>query len=351
LPPSIDVEDARAHTAALVAALSVPFPVRGLSVDVRLSAGLARAPEHGDEPSDLLRHADTALYAAKQPRRDVGVYDSTADDASARLQMTGDLRDAIAEGSLEVHYQPKADPVTGRPIGMEALVRWTHPVHGRVSPDEFIPLAEHTGLIRPLTTLVLDAALRACARWRRSGHHLGVAVNLSTRSLADADLPAQVRTALAAARLPAAALTLEITETAVMHDLTRSLGVLQELRALGVRLSVDDFGTGQSSLAYLKRLPIHEVKIDKGFVTGLADDRGDAAIVRAAIDLGHALGLRVVAEGVEDGTTQALLAGWGCDLVQGYHVSRPLRAADVDDWLAAVARPGPVDVGAPVLPV
>jgi diguanylate cyclase (GGDEF)-like protein len=351
LPPSIDVEDARAHTTALVAALSVPFPVRGLSVDVRLSAGLARAPEHGDEPSDLLRHADTALYAAKQQRRDVGVYDSAADDASARLQMTGDLRDAIAEGSLEVHYQPKADPVTGRPIGMEALVRWTHPVHGRVSPDEFIPLAEHTGLIRPLTTLVLDAALRACARWRRSGHHLGVAVNLSTRSLADADLPAQVRSALAAARLPAAALTLEITETAVMHDLTRSLGVLQELRALGVRLSVDDFGTGQSSLAYLKRLPIHEVKIDKGFVTGLADDRGDAAIVRAAIDLGHALGLRVVAEGVEDGTTQALLAGWGCDLVQGYHVSRPLRAADVDGWLAVVAQPAPVDVGAPVLPV
>jgi diguanylate cyclase (GGDEF)-like protein len=335
LPASVDRNEARARAAALVAALSEPFTVRDLGVDVRVSAGLACAPEHGENPAELLQHADTALYTAKQRRQGVEVYDSASDGASTRLRMTGDLRDAIAAGVLEVHYQPKCDPATGRPVGAEALVRWEHPEHGRVSPEEFILLAEHTGLIRPLTALVLDTALGACAGWRRQGHALGVAVNLSTRSLGDADLPEQVRAALAAAGLPPAALTLEITETAVMSDLTRSLAVLRELRALGVRLSVDDFGTGQSSLAYLKRLPIHEVKIDKGFVLGLADDPGDAAIVRAAIDLGHALGLTVVAEGVEDAHTLGLLTDWGCDRVQGYHLSRPVALPDFRDWLQA----------------
>jgi len=245
-----------------------------------------------------------------------------------------------------VQYQPKSDPATGRVYGAEALVRWEHPEHGRVSPDEFIPLAEQTGLIRPLTTLVLDTALAACAQWRREGHHLGVAVNLSTRSLTDAELPAQVAEALRRAGLPAAALTLEITETGVMQDVARAVAVLRELRSLGVRLSVDDFGTGQSSLAYLKQLPIHEVKIDKAFVLGLADDDGDAAIVRAAIDLGHALGLRVVAEGVEDVVTLRLLADRGCDLVQGYHVSRPLPADGIPRWLATRQDAAGVLVGA-----
>ena len=345
VPAVADAEDARTRVAALVAALSVPFPAEGLTVDVRVTAGLAVSPEHGDEPAGLLQHADTALYTAKQRRRDVEVYDSAADRASHRVRMTGHLRDAIAARDLTVHYQPKTDPASGRVCGAEALVRWEHPEHGRVSPDEFIPLAEQTGLIRPLTTLVLDTALAACAGWRRQGHHLGVAVNLSTRSLTDTELPTQVGEALRRAGLPPAALTLEITETAVMADLGRSVATLQELRALGVRLSVDDFGTGQSSLAYLKQLPIHEMKIDKAFVLGLADDQGDAAIVRAALSLGHALGLRVVAEGVEDGVTLALLADWGCDLVQGYHVSRPLPPAALEAWLAAQGVPEPVGAG------
>ncbi len=345
VPAVADTEDARTRVAALVAALSVPFPAEGLTVDVRVTAGLAVSPEHGDEAAGLLQHADTALYTAKHRRRDVEVYDSAADRASHRVRMTGHLRDAIAARDLTVHYQPKTDPASGRVYGAEALVRWEHPEHGRVSPEEFIPLAEQTGLIRPLTTLVLDAALAACAGWRRDGHHLGVAVNLSTRSLTDTELPAQVGEALRRAGLPPAALTLEITETAVMADLGRSVATLQELRALGVRLSVDDFGTGQSSLAYLKQLPIHEMKIDKAFVLGLADDQGDAAIVRAALSLGHALGLRVVAEGVEDGVTLALLADWGCDLVQGYHVSRPLPPAALEAWLAARGVPEPVGAG------
>ncbi|SNS75686.1 diguanylate cyclase (GGDEF) domain-containing protein [Geodermatophilus pulveris] len=340
-----DAEDARTRVTALVAAVSVPFAVHGLSVDVQVSAGLAVAPEHGEDAAGLLQRADTALYTAKQRRRDVEVYDSTADRASHRVRMTGDLRDAIAAGALTVHYQPKTDPATGRVHGAEALVRWEHPEHGRVSPEEFIPLAEQTGLIRPLTTLVLDTALAACAGWRRQGHHLGVAVNLSTRSLTDTELPAQVGEALRRAGLPPAALTLEITETAVMADLARSVAVLQELRAIGVRLSVDDFGTGQSSLAYLKLLPVHEMKIDKAFVLGLADDQGDAAIVRAALSLGRAMGLWVVAEGVEDGTTLALLAEWGCDSVQGYHVSRPLPPAALEAWLDARHAPEPVGAG------
>ena len=348
VPAVADAEDARTRVAAVVAALSVPFPVEGLTVDVRVTAGLAVAPEHGEDAAGLLQHADTALYAAKHQRTDVAVYDSAADRASHRLRMTGQLRDAIAAGDLTVHYQPKTDPATGRTAGVEALVRWEHPEHGRVGPDEFIPLAEQTGLIRPLTTLVLDTALAACAGWRRQGHHLGVAVNLSTRSLTDAELPTRVGEALRRAGLPPAALTLEITETAAMADLGRSVAVLQELRALGVRLSVDDFGTGQSSLAYLKQLPIHEMKIDKAFVLGLADDDGDAAIVRAALALGHALGLRVVAEGVEDAVTMALLGDWGCDLVQGYHVSRPLPPAALDAWLRAQASRDRVGAGTPV---
>jgi EAL domain-containing protein (putative c-di-GMP-specific phosphodiesterase class I) len=305
-------------------------------VDVRLSAGLAHSPDHGDEADDLLRHADRALYAAKaeQPGG-IAVHDPGLDGAASRLRMTVDLRAAIDGAALEVHYQPKVDPGSGRVCGAEALVRWTHPVHGPVSPEEFVPLAEHTGLIRPLTDLVLAAALGACAQWRRSGHVLGVAVNLSARSLLDPGLPAQVQAALRAAGVPAAALTLEITETAVMGDLHRALAVLHGLRELGVRLSIDDFGTGQSSLAYLKRLPVHEVKIDKAFVTGLAQDRGDAAIVQAVIGLGQALGLRVVAEGVEDGATLALLAAWGCDLAQGYHVSRPVPQRRLEQWLRA----------------
>ncbi|WNV76330.1 bifunctional diguanylate cyclase/phosphodiesterase [Geodermatophilus sp. DSM 44513] len=345
VPGVADVEDARTRVVGLVGALSVPFAVHGLTVDVRVSAGLAVAPEHGDDAANLLQHADTALYTAKQRRRDVEVYDSAADRASHRVRMTGDLRDAIAAGTLTVHYQPKTDPASGRVSGAEALVRWEHPEHGAVSPEEFIPLAEQTGLVRPLTTLVLDTALAACARWRRQGHALGVAVNLSTRSLTDTGLPAQVAEALRRAGLPPAALTLEITETAVMADLARSVAVLQELHALGVRLSVDDFGTGQSSLAYLKLLPVHEMKIDRAFVLGLADDQGDAAIVRAALSLGRAMGLEVVAEGVEDAAALVLLAEWGCDLVQGYHVSRPLPPAAFEAWLRARHVREPVGAG------
>jgi diguanylate cyclase (GGDEF)-like protein len=333
LPRGTGADDASARVAELAAATSGSFAVRDLTVDVRISAGVALGPEHGEDAATLLQHADTALYTAKQLHRDVEVYDVATDRAGQRVRMTGHLRDAIAAGDLEVHYQPKVDPRTGRATGAEALVRWTHPEHGAVSPEEFIPLAEHTGLIRALTTQVLDVALAACAGWRRDGHELGVAVNLSTRSLGDTELPQQVERALRRAGLPPGALTLEITETAVMQDLGRSVAVLERLRALGVRLSVDDFGTGQASLAYLKRLPVHEMKIDRSFVMSMTEDAGDAAIVRASVELGHALGLSVVAEGVEDLATLAVLAELRCDRAQGYLISRPCGPAEFRTWL------------------
>jgi diguanylate cyclase (GGDEF)-like protein len=336
--------DAAAAARALVELLSEPFTVHGLDVHVRAVAGVSWAPTHGEDAATLLQHADTALYAAKDRQSDVEVYEPAADGAATRLLMTGHLRDAIAAGGLEVHYQPKIDPATGSPVGAEALVRWEHPAHGQVSPEEFVRLAEHANLILPLTRFVLATALRASAEWRQAGADLGVAVNLSARSLTDGALPAIVGEALAAAGLPGAALTLEITETAVMGDLNRSLAVLHELRALGVHLSVDDFGTGQSSLSYLQRLPIHEMKIDKSFVLHLADQHADSQIVRAAIELGHALGLRVVAEGVEDALSQELLADWGCDVVQGFHIARPQPIEDLRRWLgrnptSAIPRP------------
>jgi diguanylate cyclase (GGDEF)-like protein len=330
-----DDQDGQRQVEVVLSVFAAPFVVKGLTVVVGANAGLALGSGGGDA-ARLLQGADAAMYAAKRERVPMRTWDFGAQVGSVRrLALIGHLRDAITAGDLEVYYQPKVAPGTGEPVGAEAVVRWDHPEHGQVSPDEFIPLAEHSGLIHPLTTVVLDAALAECARWRAAGTPIGVAVNLSTRSLVDPVLPAQIQDALARAEMPASALTLEITETAVMADLTRSLAVLHELRALGVRLSVDDFGTGRASLSYLKHLPVDEMKVDRSFVQGVATSRADAAIVQAAIDLGHALGLRVVAEGVEDERSRNLLAAWGCDVLQGFLVSRPLPAAAFAEWLGS----------------
>lgn len=333
LSPVPDETAAAALAQQVLDGLAAPLRLGSAEVEVRVTAGLAMGrPGAGAEV--LLRHADTALYVGKDQRRGTLFrYDPVLDTAEERLRLTGDLRAAIADGQLDVHYQPQTHPVTGDVLGAEALVRWTHPDRGPVSPEQFVALAEHTGLINPLTDLVLTRALRACTRWRAAGHAIDVAVNLSARSLAE-DLPGRVQRHLSAAGLPAEALTLEITETAVMTDVTQALAVLRGLRDVGVRLSVDDFGTGQSSLAYLKGLPITEMKVDRAFVRDLAVDEGDAALVRAAVGLGHALGLRVVAEGVEDGEALRRLASASCDAVQGYFVSRPLPEPAFESWLA-----------------
>jgi EAL domain-containing protein (putative c-di-GMP-specific phosphodiesterase class I) len=241
-----------------------------------------------------------------------------------------------------VHFQPQLALRTRQVIGVEALVRWQHPEFGMVDPAEFVTLVETTGLINPLTDYVLDRSLAQCRSWLDRGLSLAVSVNLSVRNLADAEFPCRVTDALARHRVPAALLGFELTESAVMSDPERALPVLRGLHSLGVRIAVDDFGTGYSSLAYLRRLPVDEVKIDKSFVLGLASDLGDLAVVRAIVELGHSLGLNVVAEGVEQDATRDQLLEMGCDVAQGYLISRPLGRDRFDAWLAArtVRAPG-----------
>jgi diguanylate cyclase (GGDEF)-like protein len=318
----------------MLRALEEPIPLDGLEVEIGASVGIALAPAHGTDTATLLKRADLAMYDAKTSNSGVRLYESELDTNNPRrLTLVSELRTALQNGTIQVHVQPQAQLVSGEVVGVEALVRWEHPELGWISPDEFIPVAERSGLIGPLTSHVLDASLAACAQWRRAGHELGIAVNLSARSLHDADLVAEVERLLRRHGVPAQQLTLEVTEGSVMSDPTRALAVLHALRGLGVRLSVDDFGTGYSSLAYLQRLPVQEVKIDRSFVIGLGQTRENTAIVRAIVDLGRALGLEVVAEGVEDADTWQLLAAMNCDLVQGWHLARPMPTDALPAWL------------------
>jgi diguanylate cyclase (GGDEF)-like protein len=316
-------------------ALESPVVLDGLEIEVCGSMGVALAPAHGCDAAELLKRADVAMYEAKSSARGLRLYEGDLDTTSPRrLTLVSDLRAALQNDGIEVHVQPQARLASGAVVGVEALVRWQHPDLGWIPPDEFIPIAERSGLIGPLTTLVLESSLAACAQWRTAGHDLGVAVNLSTRSLQDADLVEEVARLLHRFGVPAGRLTLEVTEGSVMADPARAVAILHELRDLGVRLSVDDFGTGYSSLSYLKRLPVHEVKVDRSFVTGLREEGEDVAIVRAIVDLGRHLGLEVVAEGIEDQPTWELLASMDCDLVQGWHLSRPMPTGEFLPWLA-----------------
>jgi len=323
--------------AVLAAAVVVPVVFEEGTVSVEASIGVATTAD-GPQRHDLLRYADTAMYAAKSSQATVRRYTVELDRGRAeRLALVADLRLALDRDELVLLFQPKVDLRTGRVTGAEALVRWQHPRWGLLSPDVFIPAAESTGLIEPLTQLVLDRALLACRDWRDAGLDLTVAVNLSARNISSPDLPQVVLSALRAAGLPARSLILEITESSVMGDPDAAVPVLERLVDAGVTLSLDDFGTGYSSLAYLQRLPVQELKIDRSFVTGLGstgDDRAAVALISSIVGLGRAFGLRVVAEGVEDGVTLRRLAALGCDLAQGYLLGRPGTA----DALAAMAR-------------
>jgi diguanylate cyclase (GGDEF)-like protein len=309
----------------LWAALDPPVHMDGIDLEVSASVGIACWPQHGDDPDLLLRRAEVAMYQAKAGHGGVVPYEETRDPSNPdRLALVGELRAAIDSGALTVTYQPKLELASGRIVGAEALARWLHPTRGAVLPDVFIPIAEHTGQIAALTRLVLIDALQHCRHWREAGLDLGVAVNLSARGLLADRLVEEVAGLLAAVGLPASALTLEVTEGQVMSDFEQAVGTLRRLHDLGVHLAVDDFGTGYSSLGYLRDLPVDEVKIDKSFVFGMASNADDEAIVEAAVTLGHILGLRVVAEGVDDAETHARLAAMGCDLVQGFHIGRPM---------------------------
>ena len=292
-------------------------------------------PEHGTDPETLLQRADVAMYRAKDQRTGYALY-SAEQDASdpGRLALIGELRRAISDDELVLHYQPKVDLESGVVKGVEALVRWRHAERGLLPPGDFVPLAEHTGLIRPLTLWVLDRALRQSSGWIEEGRQLTVAVNLAVTSLLDPELAGDVSGLLSKHGVPAELLILEITEDSVMKDPVRAVEVLEKLKALGVRLSMDDFGTGYSSLAYLRRLPIDELKIDKGFVIQMDAHPEDEMIVRSTIDLARNLRLVVVAEGVESAQTLGRLRSLACDEAQGFHLSRPVPGDELAHWLA-----------------
>jgi diguanylate cyclase (GGDEF)-like protein len=335
LPDTCDEERVLRIGRRMLRSLEQPIALDGLEVEVGASVGIALAPAHATDPATLLKRADLAMYDAKTSTRSLRLYEPDLHNQSPRrLTFVSELRAALQHGDVLVHVQPKARLNSGQVVGVEALVRWEHPELGWVPPDEFVPVAERSGLIGPLTTRVLDGALAASAGWRQAGHDLAVAVNLSARSLHDADLVEEVDRLLRRHGVPAERLTLEVTEGSVMGDPTRAVAVLHQLRDLGVRLSVDDFGTGYSSLSYLQRLPVQEVKIDRSFITGLSTESENVAIVRAIIDLGRHLGLEVVAEGVEDAATWDLLTSMHCDLVQGWHLARAMPTDELPGWLA-----------------
>ena len=316
------------------AALEQPVTIDGLGLPAEASIGIAMFPHHGEDVDTLLRHADVAMYGAKEEKGGFAFYEKSRNESDpARLTLVSELRRAIEQRELVLYYQPKAQLANGAVESVEALLRWNHPTRGLVGPDEFIPLAQQTGLIKPLTLYVLDEALSQCRAWQRAGMTLGVAVNLSVRNLLDSEFPDQVKHLLKKRRVDPSLLELEITESTMLSDPVRTKRVLDKLAAMGVALSIDDFGTGYSSLAYLSQLPVNEIKIDRSFVMNMANSDNDAVIVRSTIDLARNLGLHVVAEGVETEQAWDQLSELGCTLAQGYYLSRPVPAAELTDWL------------------
>jgi diguanylate cyclase (GGDEF)-like protein len=311
-------------------ALAEPFDVADVRLHARASVGIALFPEHGLTGQELLRMADVAMYEAKNAQTGRELYRADRDNRSLdRLTLVADLERALATDELTVHFQPIADAATRAVVGVETLVRWSHPVRGPIPPDDFVPLAERSGLGRALTTRVLDLALAQCHDWRAEGRRLDISVNVTVADLLDTDFPGDVTVALAAHDVPPSALIIEITERSLLSDPERIGAVLSDLRERGIALSLDDFGTGYSSLTHLRTLPVQEVKIDRSFVAQMTSDAADAAIVASTIQLAHALNMEVVAEGVEDEETWRRLTTAGCQLIQGYALARPAPAADL----------------------
>jgi diguanylate cyclase len=315
-------------------AFAMPLLLNELALEIGGSIGVALYQADGGSAEKLMRHADVAMYAAKRRKLGVAVYEPGLDDSDpTQLNIVGELRRAIDGDQLVLHYQPKALADTGEICGVEALVRWQHPERGLLAPQEFIPAVEEHGLMVPLTRYVLRAALEQSRRWLDAGIELPVSVNIGAQCLYSEAFPGEVRELLALHEVPARLLTLEITESAFIADPARAVAVLQGLEDAGVRLSIDDFGTGYSSISQLRRLRVHEMKLDRGFVTHMRTDAGNSAIVRALLDLGRDFHLQVVAEGVEDRETWTVLSGLGCDVVQGFYLSRPLPAEALTEWL------------------
>jgi diguanylate cyclase len=340
LPEADTAGGAVAVAARLRDALGMPFVVNGVELGIDASIGVVVSGDHGEDVNTLLQRADIAMYVAKEQGIGVCAYDPSIDGHSRdRLSLLGELRHALDRGEFFLHYQPKVSLSTGELCGVEALIRWQHPTRGLVPPDDFIPLAEHTALIGPLTSRVLDLALSQVRAWLDAGYRVPVAVNLSARNMLDEGLPDEVIARLAQHDVPAALLELEITESAIMTEAARARELLTRLHDYGIRIAIDDFGAGYTSLSQLKTLPVSELKVDRSFVMTMDTDPANALIVRSVIDLGHNLGLTAIAEGVETAAAMATLADYGCDIAQGYHLCRPGPAEALGRWLESSSSP------------
>jgi len=358
LLPTDDAAGATKVAMRLLEALKEPIALSGHPVDVGGSIGVVSSPEHGEDAATLVRRVDMAMYMAKQSNSGYAIYDPSYDRHSEnRLSLMGELRQAVEQNQLTLYYQPKVDLKSGRTRNAEVLVRWQHPQRGFVPPDQFIPFAEQTGYIRSVTRWIVNEALRQCAEWRNAGVDIELAVNISARDLFDPDLVTVMSGMLAAHGASPDWLSLEITESAIMDDPDKALQTVERLHAMGFKLSIDDFGTGYSSLGYLKRLPVDELKIDRSFVKDMAADADDATIVRSTVELAHNMGLKVVAEGVEDQASYDLLGTLGCDYGQGYFMGRPQPAEQFGRWLqespwgapAASEQPPPAENVVPLI--
>ncbi len=329
-----DLDGALVAAKKILHALDKPLEIAEQEIEIGASLGIVMFPEHGEEPAVLMREADAAMYIAKQTHGGYKVYSKDmGQGADDRLVLQGELRHAIGHNELVLHFQPKIDFNSRLISGVEALVRWQHPKLGLLAPDKFIQMAEQTGLIKPLTYYVLRGALRQCQEWRSTGLDLPISVNISAINIQDPEFPGQVAKILKEFAVPTSRLELEITETAVMSEPVRAVDCIKALSALGLQISIDDFGTGYSSMSYLKELLVAKIKIDKSFVKDMAVNHNDAVIVRSTVELGHNLGLKVVAEGVETQIVWDQLKDLGCDDAQGYFMSRPLAPDKFAEWL------------------
>jgi EAL domain-containing protein (putative c-di-GMP-specific phosphodiesterase class I) len=324
----------------IIDVISRPVTTDSITINLQSALGISVAPDDGLDASTLLRRADVAMHVAKVAGTGIELYDSATDpNTTRRLRLTSDLRRAVDEDNLELWFQPKADLASGRITGVEALCRWSHPVYGNVSPEEFIPLAEQSGSIGALTTWVMAQALEQLGQWDRLlRNSIDMAVNVSARNLMDVDLVGRIEHMIAAAGLSPTRLTIELTESSIMADPDRAERILARIADLGVRISIDDFGTGYSSLSRLNRLPVSEIKVDKSFVTNMSSATSEP-IVAATIEIATSLGHTVTAEGVEDRATWNRLHEMGCNSVQGYFLSRPMPAATCTEWLLARQQP------------
>ncbi len=329
-----------AIAAPLLGTLENAFEIDGRYLYIRGTLGIALYPQHATTAPALLQKAEAAIFQARESTRYAAIFQALDNKGAAeRLGLINDLRNALRDGQLELHYQPKLDLRSRHIIGAEALARWTHPQHGAIPPDQFIEIAERTGLIKELTQWVLETAIQQCAQCHANGKAMRISANLSAINLHDDELVPLIASLLKRHHLPAQNLVVEITETAMMADPARAKAQLRKLDTLGVRISIDDFGTGYSSLGHLRQLPVDEIKIDKSFVMDMISNEDDTSIVRATIGLAHDLGLEVVAEGVEDEAILKQLSDMGCDIAQGYHIARPMPAVDFIAMLKKINDP------------